>query len=55
MIATILLVFSFVLATLAVFVGPYAPAPTFRWHLGWAAMACYFLSLLLGNFHTLVR
>jgi hypothetical protein len=50
MIGTILLVFAFVLATIAVFVGPYVAAPSFRYHLGWAAMACYFLSLLLGSF-----
>jgi hypothetical protein len=50
MISTILLVFAFVLAVLAVFIGPYQPAPSFRWHLGWASIACYFLSLLLGSF-----
>jgi hypothetical protein len=45
MISTILLVFAFVLAALAVFnVG----AP--RWSLGWASLACYFLSLLLSGF-----
>lgn len=44
MISTILLVFAFVLACLAVYnVG----AP--RWSLGWASLACYFLSLLLSN------
>jgi hypothetical protein len=49
MISTILLVFAFVLAVIAVFVGPYAPAPNFRWHLGWASLACYYLSVLLGG------
>jgi hypothetical protein len=40
----ILLVFAFVLASLATFnVGQ----P--RWSLGWASLACYFLSLILGN------
>jgi hypothetical protein len=44
MISTILLVFAFVLATLATFnIG----AP--RWSLGWASLACYFFSLLLGS------
>lgn len=43
MLATIFLVFAFVLAVLAVFnVGQ----P--RWSLGWASLACYFMSLLLG-------
>lgn len=45
MFGTILLVFAFVLACLAAFnVGQ----P--RWSLGWGSLACYFLSLLLGNF-----
>lgn len=44
MVSMILLVFAFVLACLAAFnVGQ----P--RWSLGWASLACYFLSLLLGN------
>lgn len=44
MISTILLVFAFVLALLAAYnVG----AP--RWSLGWASLACFFLSLLLGS------
>jgi hypothetical protein len=44
MISTILLVFAFVLAVLAMFnIG----SP--RWSLGWASLACYFLSLLLGS------
>ena len=43
MIATILLVFAFVLACLAS-----AGIPSGRWQLGWAALACYFASLLLG-------
>ncbi len=45
MIGTILLVFAFVLSLLAAY-GIGAP----RWSLGWAALACYFLSLLLGGF-----
>jgi len=44
MISLILLVFSFVLAALA---AKNVGAP--NWSLGWAAMACYFLSLLLGS------
>lgn len=44
MISTILLVFAFVLAVCAALnVNP----P--RVSLGWAALACYFLSLLLGS------
>jgi len=44
MISLILLVFAFVLAALATFnIGQ----P--RWSLGWGALACYFLSLLLGS------
>lgn len=44
MISTILLVFAFVLAVLAALnVGQ----P--RWSLGWASLACYYLSLLLGG------
>ncbi|MGA2426321.1 MAG: hypothetical protein ABSG07_20155 [Terriglobales bacterium] len=44
MISIILLVFAFVLACLAAWnVGQ----P--RWSLGWLALACYFLSLLLGS------
>jgi len=44
MISIILLVFAFVLAALATFnVGQ----P--RWSLGWASLACFFLSLLFGN------
>lgn len=50
MISIILLVFAFCLAALATFnVG----AP--RWSLGWASLACYFLSLLLGSFGHLAR
>lgn len=45
MLGTILLVFAFVLAVLAA-LGVGAP----RFHLGWAAMACWFLSLLIGHF-----
>lgn len=44
MIGTILIVAAFVLALLAC-LGVNAP----RVNLGWAAMACYFLSLLLGG------
>lgn len=45
MIPNILLVFAFVLAVLATFnIG----AP--RCSLGWASLACYFASLLFGNF-----
>ena len=45
MISTILLVFAFVLSLLAAFnIG--VPRVT----LGWLALACYFLSLLLGAF-----
>jgi len=44
MISIILLVFAFVLACLAGFnVGQ----P--RWSLGWLSLACFFLSLLLGQ------
>lgn len=44
MISTILLVFAFVLAALATFnIGQ----P--RWSLGWASLACYFLSVLFGG------
>lgn len=56
MIGTILLVFAFCLATIATigtFTGP-APAPWYgRFNLVSAALACYFLSLLLvgGHFH----
>lgn len=46
MIGTILLVFAFVLAVLAAF---NFGQP--RWSLGWASLACYFLSLLLGGLH----
>lgn len=44
MIGTILLVFAFVLACLAA-AGVGAP----RVHLGWAALACFFLNLLLAG------
>lgn len=43
MLGTILLVFAFVLACLASY-----GIPAGRWQLGWAALAFYFLSLLLG-------
>jgi DMSO reductase anchor subunit len=46
MLGTVLLVFAFVLAVIAAFV----PGPVYgRWHLGWAAMAFYFASLLFGG------
>jgi hypothetical protein len=44
-VSTILLVFAFVLACLA---AKNYGAP--NWSLGWAALACYFLSLLFGSF-----
>jgi hypothetical protein len=44
MISIIFLVFAFVLACLA---AKNIGAP--NWSLGWAAMACYFLSILLGS------
>ena len=44
MISLILLVFAVVLAALA---AKNVGAP--NWSLGWAALACYFLSLLLGQ------
>jgi hypothetical protein len=45
MLGTVLLVFAFVLACLASFL----PGPAWgRFHLGWAAVACYFASLLFG-------
>ena len=40
----IVLVFGFVFAVLATF-GIAAP----RWHLGWAALACLLLALILGG------
>jgi hypothetical protein len=56
MIGTILLVFAFVLACLASGV-PYGDSRNWPWSMGWAAMAFYFLSLLLGGLfpHTVVR
>lgn len=50
MIGTILLVFAFVLACLA---SRNIGAP--NWSLGWASLACYFLSLLLGSFGAHLR
>jgi hypothetical protein len=44
MISIILLVFAFVLSCLA---ARNIGAPS--WSLGWAALTCYFLSLLLGS------
>jgi hypothetical protein len=43
MISIILLVFAFVLSVTA---SRYNPP---NWSLGWLALACYFLSLLLGS------
>jgi hypothetical protein len=55
MISIILLVFAFVLCCLASY-GVGAPATERHWRLGWAGMAFYFLSLILGNFaHVSVR
>lgn len=45
MLGLILMVFAFVLACLAAY-----GVPAGRWSLGWAALAFYFASLLLGNF-----
>jgi hypothetical protein len=50
MLGTILLVFAFVLAVLAAY-----GIPAGRWNLGWAALACYFASLLFGNLQHLIR
>jgi hypothetical protein len=49
MIGTILLVFAFVLAALAAYFS--APAPDNGWgsRLGWASLACFYLSLILGG------
>jgi hypothetical protein len=44
MISIILLVFAFVLCCLA---AKNFGAP--NWSLGWAALACYFLSLIVGD------
>ena len=46
MFSLILLVFAFVLVCLA---ARNIGAPS--WSLGWADMACYFLSLILGQYH----
>lgn len=43
MLGTILLVFAFVLACCAALT-----IPSGRFHLGWAAFACYIASLLFG-------
>jgi hypothetical protein len=51
MLGTILLVFSFVLLALAAFNVPCPP----RFNLGWAGMACYVLSVLVGSFHMGMR
>jgi hypothetical protein len=46
MLATILMVFAFVLLALAAF-----NIPSTRVNLGWAGMACWALSILAGSFH----
>lgn len=53
MITEILLVFAFVLSVLGGFLGvPAAPAPWYgRFNLASWALACFFLSLLLGGMH----
>jgi hypothetical protein len=53
MITEILLVFAFVLSVLGGFLGvPAAPAPWYgRFNLVSWALACFFLSLLLGGMH----
>lgn len=48
MISIIFLVFAFVLACLAAW-RTIPPADPWGSRLGWAALACYFLSLLLGS------
>ena len=50
MLGTILLVFAFVLACLAAY-----GIPAGRWQLGWAALACYFASILFGDVTRLLR
>lgn len=50
MIGPILLVFAFVLACLASY-----GIPAGRWQLGWASLAFYFASLLLGSYSHLLR
>jgi hypothetical protein len=47
MLGTILLVFAFVLLALAALNVPSSP----RINLGWAGMACWCLSILLGGLH----
>lgn len=47
MLGTILLVFAFVLLALAAANIPTPP----RLNLGWAGMACWALSILIGNVH----
>ena len=47
MLGTILLVFAFVLLVLAAFNVPTPP----RLNLGWAGMACWVLSILIGGLH----
>jgi hypothetical protein len=47
MLGTILMVFAFVLLVLAAFNCPVPP----RLSLGWAGLACWCLSILLGGWH----
>ena len=47
MLGTILMVFAFVLLTLAAFNVPMPP----RLNLGWAGMACWALAILIGGLH----
>jgi hypothetical protein len=51
MLSLILLVFAFVLCVIAAF---WQYQPNNRPHFGWLAMACYFLSMILGNVKTLL-
>lgn len=44
MLGTILIVFAFVLACLASY-----GVPAGRWSLGWASLAFYFASMLIGH------
>jgi hypothetical protein len=51
MLSIILMVFAFVLLVLAAFWNPSPP----RVQLGWAGMACWALSILLGGLHVGMR
>ncbi len=50
MVSAFLILVAFILALLAAF---QVPSP--RWNLGWAAVAFYFLALLVGQIVPLVR